>query len=303
MEAKHFKIKKILVPTDFSKTANNALSQAINTAKVAGAEIKLLHIIVPAVNIDATMTIPMGDLYYTKFQKNISARFKQLAASIKNETGIKVTYEVGYGIVHSEICSIAEEEKFDLIIMGTHGTSGVTEFFAGSNAAKVMGNAECPVITVQKKPVKKGFKNIVLPIRLERASRQKVDYAVELAKLFGSTVFIAGYTDRKDEASKDKIVLYVDQVQRYLDKLEIKNKPGLIYAPNFTKEMLKYAEKNKADLIAVMNENSFSLDQLIRGPYAKQFVNHSSIPVMGVPVQHDPDMLTYSPYLSGSLPE
>lgn len=61
-------------------------------------------------------------------------------------------------------------------------------------------------------------------------------------------------------------------------------------------------KKNKGDLIAVMNNNgTFSFDNLLKGPFAKQFVNHSDIPVMTIPLKEN-DELEYSPYLSGQMP-
>ena len=290
------------MPTDFSETAGNALKQAIFTARIAKAELKLLYVIRPEMNFEGNVPIPQGKVYYDKLKKALLTKLKNLASQIKKEYIIDVNYEVKSGIVHKQICATSEEENFDIIIMGTHGVSGVTEFFAGSNAYKVVAHAACPVITIQKKPERKGFRNIILPIRLERNSRQKVDYVVELAKLLSATVFITGFTAEKDKASQVKIKQYVRQVEKYLTKLEINYKSTLIFADNFTKEILLHAKKNKADLIAIMNENNFSLDQLVKGPYARQFVNHSAIPVMSVPVYSDPDLITYCPYLSGTLP-
>jgi nucleotide-binding universal stress UspA family protein len=297
-----FELKKILVPVDFSETSNNALKQAIFMAKAVKAELKLLYVISQAINFDTNIPTPQGEAYYERLKKALLIKFKRIASDISKENTIETDYEVRSGIVYKEICSAAEEFKADMIIMGTHGTSGVSEFFAGSNAGKVVAHAECPVITIRKKPERNGFKNIILPIRLEISSRQKVDYVVELAKISGSTVFIAGFTDEKNKSDQSKIKQYVKQVEKYLSKLNIKYKSTLIFEDNFTKEILLYAKSNKADLIAIMNENSFSLDQLLRGPYAKQFVNHSTIPILSVPVYSDPDLITYSPYLSGALP-
>ncbi len=298
----NFEINKILVPVDFSETSDNALRSAISIAHATKSELKLLYVISQAINFDANIPTPQGEEYYEKLKESLWLKFNRIVADIAKENKIVVNYEVRSGVVHKEICSVAEESKVDLIIMGTHGTSGVSEFFVGSNAGKVVANADRPVITIQTKPERKGFKNIILPIRLEVSSRQKVDYVVELARKFESTVFIVGFTEEKDEADQNKVKQYVHQVEKYLTKLNIPHTSSFIFEENFTKEILLFAQKNDADLIAIMNENNFSLDQLIQGPYATQFVNHSTIPVMSVPVFSDPDMLSYSPYLSGELP-
>ncbi|MBI2722306.1 MAG: universal stress protein [Bacteroidetes bacterium] len=294
---KKFTIQKILVPTDFSDTAANALKQAITIAKANNASIKLIHAVSSVYLTGSELTVPNSEAFYNKIQKTALDKLKAMAATV---SGIVVTYDVKMGGIENVINQTAKKEKFDLIIMGTHGTSGAKEFFIGSNAYKVVHNAVCPVITVQKK-IKNGFKNIILPIRLGLHSRQKVDYVVELAKIYGSTVHITGYTPDKNKDHLSKIKLYVKQVEGYLKKLGIAFNSSYIHDANFMKEILAHAKNTQADLIAIMNDNDFSLDQIITGPFAKQFVNHSDIPVLSIPVV-ETDNLSYSPYLSGVSP-
>lgn len=299
---KKFEVKKILVPFDFSETANIALRHAIFMARLAMAEIKLLYVIEPEMNFSATIPMPQTESYYDRLKKNLSTKLKHIANDIKKDSAVDVTYEIRFDRVSAQICDVAEGEDFDLILMGTHGVSGVTEFFAGSNASKVVTHSNCAVITVQKKLNSKGFRNIVLPIRAEPNSRQKVDYVVELAKIYSSMVYITGYAGNNNKKDQTTVKRYVKQVEKYLSALNINYKTDIITGENFIKEILTHAKNNKADLIAVMSDNDFTFDQLIRGPYAKQLVNHSKIPVLSVPVYSDPDLMAYSPYLSGALP-
>ncbi len=298
-----FKINKILVPTDFSETASNALKQAVSIASKANAEIELVHVILPGMNYEGNVPIPHGKSYNANLKKNIEKQLENIARQIRKDNTIKVSIKVVLGVPHKEICSIASEEEVDIIVMGTHGVSGVSEFFVGSNAAKIVASASCPVITIQKTPKTKGFKNIILPIRSEFNSRQKVDYVVEIARLFSSTILITGFADKKDKADQTKMKQYVKQVEKYLTKLKMKFNTTILIDDNFTKAILVYATKNKADLVAIMNEHDFTLDQVIKGPYAKQLVNHSSIPIFSIPVYSNPDMMSYSPYMSGAVYE
>ena len=218
---KKFEIKKILLPTDFSDTANNALQQAILLARLACAELKLLYVIEPEMNFSGTIPMPQNEAYYDRLKINLLDKLKKIVDNIADENGIKVTYETRFETVYKQICSVADDENFDLIVMGTHGTSGVSEFFIGSNASKVVSHANCPVITVQQKAATSGFKTIILPIRADIHSRQKVDYVVELAKLFTSTVIITGFADSTNEEEQIKVKQYVAQVEKYLLKLNI----------------------------------------------------------------------------------
>lgn len=297
---KKFEIKKILVPTDFSDTAENALKQAITLAKKNKASIKLLHAVSQVYITGSELTVPTSKAFYDKIRKTALAQLKTTAANLAEKNGVNISYEVKMGPIDEVIVTTANKEKFSIVIMGTHGASGLREFFIGSNAYKVVHNATCPIITVQKN-VRSGFKNIILPIRLGLHSRQKVDYVVELARIFNSTVHITGFTSDKNKDSRNKIKSYVKQVEKYLEELGIQYTSTAIFEDNFTKEILTYAKSRKADLIAIMNYNDFHFEQLITGPYAKQFVNHSDIPVLSVPVNVN-DEVSYTPYLSGVSP-
>lgn len=296
-----FKINNILFPTDFSETANIALKQAVFLAKTAKAKLHILHVVFPDMNFEGNAPVPHGKSYNDNLKNNVERILKKITNKIVKESAIDVSYEVKFGVVYEQICAVAEDDNIDIIVMGTHGASGVTEFFSGSNASKVSSHSNCQVITIQKDLNVNGFKKIILPIGLEAHSRQKVDYVIELAKLFSSTVSIVGFSDEKDKLTQSKVKQYVKQVEKYLLKLKINHNSSTIFKDNFVKEILLYAKQNKADLIATMSENDFSLDQLIKGSYSKQLVNHSDIPVLTVPVFSDPDLYTYSPHLSGAV--
>ncbi len=193
-----FKVKKILVPTDFSANSNRVLNQAITIAKASGAGIKLIHVVTPIVASESGSYDKSEERFHNAVGRKAGNLLKKLVAEKTKVSKISISYEVKIGSVYKTVCDTAKKDKIDLIVMGTHGTSGFKEFFAGSNAYKVVSHAACPVLTIQKAISENGFKNIVLPIRLDRSSRQKVDYAVEMAKLFGSTIHITGFTNDKN---------------------------------------------------------------------------------------------------------
>ena len=103
-----------------------------------------------------------------------------------------------------------------------------------------------------------------------------------MARLFDATISIVGYTDDKNESQQFKVKQYVEQVEKYLTKCNVKHTSTAIFADNFTKEILDYANKN--------------------GVYSEQFVNHSAIPILSIPVFTNPDMMTHGTYLVGDLP-
>jgi len=278
------KIKRILVPFDFSIHFSNALRQAIFMAKCFMAEIDLLHVVEPVYATPHYSGLMLSnDLFYTKLMKQAYKNLKQIAQEAEEREGIKINCKSSLNIAHQEILNYSKKRKTDLIIMGTHGVSGVTEFFAGSNACCVVSSAKCPVITVQKKTTTKGFKKTILPIRSEFNSRQKVNFVATLAKTFMSKIYIVGYTENLGKSEKIKTINYIKQVEGFLKRETISFESKIIKETNFTKAIIEHAGKRKADLIAVMTTHDFSLDQIFEGSYSQQFVNHSKIPVLSVP--------------------
>ena len=149
-------ISKILVPIDFSDYSKNALKYAVNFAKLFKAKIYLITVIEPAIYpADFSMgqvAIPSTDIDSTQ---RAEEGLKNLA---KNEIGSAVEVEtiIKTGKPFIEINETAAEKDIDLIIIATHGHTGVEHLLFGSTAEKVVRKAPCPVMTLRE-PIK-GFK-------------------------------------------------------------------------------------------------------------------------------------------------
>ena len=139
-------IKKILVPTDFSPESEKSLDYAVLTAKKFGARILLFHAIepFPYTTTDAFMVVDNSEAL-----KNIAESLIKNAAALLKKKGVPVTSSLSVGSPPREIVMKAEREKADLIIMGTHGRTGVEHVLLGSVAEKVIRLAKCPVLTIR----------------------------------------------------------------------------------------------------------------------------------------------------------
>jgi len=293
-------IKKILVPIDFSECSSNAIRQAVHLAQTFLSHIEIVHVITPVyiTPITSEMLIPYDNVNYKKMLKDAEKKLLKIAKEIQTHESVSVSVTTQLNVVYTGILERAKKINADLIIMGTHGTSGVKEFIAGSNAFRVVRDSGCPVLTIQKKIANNKIKNIVLPIRLEINSRQKVELVATLAKIYSAKILITGYLKDSDERDEQKVKQYCAQVEALLNKETIAFKTFLLKDKNFTKAIINHAKKQKADMVAVMTTHNFSLDQLLNGPYAEQFVNHSKIPILSVPDRISFDY-SYTPSLSG----
>ena len=282
---KTFKIEKILIPIDFSETAMKAIEHAAYIAQAFKAEIVLLHVIEKHWEhfniIQPELAVPQPSGLIPVVEKKLA----QIATDILTQYGVKSTTITSDGNIFSEIVAVSEEHNIDLIIMGTHGTKGFVEFFIGSNTYKVVTQASCPVLSIQKDADTVGFKNILLPIDNSLHSRQKVNHVIMLAKAFQSTIHIVGICDSDENTEMKKFELKIEQVENFIKKSNITCTRKIIVDGNPLRVTNNYAKTVNADLIVIMTDQDENITGKLLGTFAQQIVNHSLIPVMSIQPQ------------------
>ncbi len=148
-------INKVLVPIDFSDYSKSALRYAVNFAKSFNAEIILIYVVEPVIY---PPDFSMGQIAMPSINTEWDDRAKdELQKLAKSEIigAVKVKTIIKTGKPFVEIIETAKEENVDLIIIATHGRSGVEHILFGSTAEKVVRKAPCPVLTLRE-PIK-GF--------------------------------------------------------------------------------------------------------------------------------------------------
>ena len=110
------------------------------------------------------------------------------------------------GKVSQKIIEVSELISAKLIVMGTNGNpSEFSKKVIGSNAFRVVTHSSCPVITVKGKDHFKGCRNIILPLDLEKETKEKVSHALTLARLWGANVKVVSILKDKDEEAREKL--------------------------------------------------------------------------------------------------
>lgn len=144
------KIQRIVNPTDFSPTAGHASDYAAEIARTFGAELILLHVI-PELSYP-TRSFGMASAF-PHLQSELHTRAKEALEAERQRLGAatKVTIELRDGASHEQVLDCAKARKADLIVMGTHGHTGLAHLVLGSTAERVVRMAECPVMTVRAK--------------------------------------------------------------------------------------------------------------------------------------------------------
>ncbi len=271
----------ILVPTDFSEIAQNALGHALKIADVYKNEITLLNI----QDEGGLFGLFGSDEKMGLIKEAVDMKMdKLIAESAKSFPNVKINKRFETGKIYKVITEIAENENFDSIVMGTNGASGLQQI-TGSNASRVINYAKVPVVVVKDQSISnKGYEKIVLPIDLSRESRQKVTWAIHLAKRFNSVIHVI-YENSSNPEVKGRIFAAVNQTQDILSQNNanyiVRGLDEEKYQDSFAEDTLAYASEINADLIMIMTQQEKGFSEFLLGSYAQQIVNHSGkVPVM-----------------------
>ena len=143
-------IKSILVPTDFSKPSESALTYALALAHQFGARLTLLHVIEPIATPDFATSFPLA-IDNEKAKKFCEGVLTQTAEKFEIEPELLEKKLVRFGRPFNEIADAARTLKVDLIVIATHGYTGLKHTFLGSTAERVVRHAPCPVLVVRIK--------------------------------------------------------------------------------------------------------------------------------------------------------
>ena len=287
---KDFRIKKILIPYDFSETADLSLDHAVFMAKLLKAEITLLHIV-------ETLTFTSSIRHsLSGFEKKVETasneKLQELAHKLHTENGIIVNVLTDVGKIYKRIVHNAKQTHSDVIVMGTHGSTGGGSVI-GSNTSKVVMESDIPVISVQTHAKKIGFTKVVLPIDDSPESRQKVNVALEVAQYYNAHIFVVGLMQSNGADYQRKFRIKIEQVVEFLTEHGVACESKFVTGNDLAKMTLQTSNELDADLVIIMTEQEPSITGLLLGTYATKVVNQSKIPIMTVrPAEIDPDRIT-----------
>jgi nucleotide-binding universal stress UspA family protein len=144
------RLRRILHPTDFSRASGAAFARAVAMAKAERAELLLVHVLAPPVPIagEGYISPKIYDDLEASARQYGQKRLAALQAKAR-KVGVKATTLLLDGVAHEQIARAAKRKKADVIVIGTHGRTGLAKFFLGSVASRVVAAAPCPVLTVR----------------------------------------------------------------------------------------------------------------------------------------------------------
>ena len=276
---------KIVVGIDFSECSLNALAHAVTLAEKSNMEIVMIW-----VNKFSEESIlnHNNELIVT----GAKSHFSELIEKYRPVLGDRISYVIREGRVYDSINEFCKEINPLLVIIGTHGVSGFSEKWLGSNAYRMALMLETPVIIIRNViDVEKSLAKILLPIDSTVETRQKLPLTAKLAQCFDATVYVLGVHTSTLDDIENKVKSYVNQVATYLEERNVKYEVDEIYARNLVDDIINYADKIDANLLSIMDEQEHTLKNVFEGSYTLQLVTKSKCPVL---ISHMKSMFSLS---------
>ncbi|MEJ5302403.1 MAG: universal stress protein [Bacteroidales bacterium] len=273
------KSRIILVPVDFEKASLTALEQTFNLARLLKLEIVALYVFEET----GAFARFLGQDRSTEIVARISADLEELARQTEEKSGVKVTAMIEKGKPHDVILKKADELNALLIFMGT--TNSTDEEIVGTTTHKVVRSAKCPVITVRGVSYHDGCRTILLPLDLTAESRQKISWAVEIARLYKASIKTISVVTSSDPEIKQTLAIQQKQAKNFIEKLNIPCAAELIDAQGEkpVKIILDYIEQHpEIDLVVIMTQQELGIVDYFLDSEAQQIIRHSKVPVMSV---------------------
>ncbi len=303
-------IQRILFATDFSEGAGGAQRLAVSWTKQWRARLDILHVLElpPAISLEN----PPHRMYVDALRQQADRRLGELREHLVQD-GIHPNVRVEVGLPSRAIEEIARELNADLLVLGTHGRTGLDHLLIGSTAERVVRTAPCPVLTVRtpkQGEVEAGLpaaslsvdRDILVPVDFSDCSLDALEYAVQIAKTFGAGLtvlhvlepvfFGLDFTLRQIEERqqmRERAQSWLAEVERGLSSQGLRTAHKLIGGTP-KDAILSFAREQASGLgmIIMGTHGRRGLSHLVCGSVAEWIVRYASCPVLAVKSPTDP---------------
>jgi nucleotide-binding universal stress UspA family protein len=275
-------ITKIIITTDFSVFSENAFKTALAIAQRHHAEVTILHVMDKIDNLSISKSFQSFKDISTNQIRAIGKSLDMLAARIHKNTGLKISSKVIEGLPADKICAYAFQQKASLVVMGTHGISGVRELFMGSDAFKIVKHCSCPVLTVPSEWSKTSFGKVIFPVQLKPGSFEKYFYARSIIEKNNSELYILGLSERNKPGELKELTSLVDKVKLQLHNDRVKFQSAFSPCVNFSDKVVQVADEFSAELavVALNSEDDFNSSRF--SDFAQQLLHRLKIPLLTI---------------------
>lgn len=272
-------MKKILVPTDFSDCAMLAVEAAIRLAKTNGSEVHFLHYMsTPEDWLDSPSLYP--DV--TSKVDLIKEKLQQLMDKAESQ-GIRAAMEIRYNENADHVIQHVKGNHIDLVIMGSHGSRGMKEFFLGSNAQRVVRYSDVPVLIIKNELYLDDHSSIIFASDFTGSAMHSFLKVLEFAEILKAKIHLLyinmPHTFEDTWTVRDRMESFIFAASSQLAKAEI------IDAFDFEEGLARYCQEIGGGIVAMVTHGPRQgLSRVYQLALAEQIVNHVDLPFLSVKV-------------------
>jgi len=288
-------MKRILVPTDFSEQAEYAIQLACQIVKKTGGEVIALHVLDHTGLFDfsaGSSTYPMmgnpagldlDQQFLETLYDNADEKCDKFLKKHITE-GCKIEKKIKIGSAFHYITEEINEEKTDLVIMGSKGASGFEEVLIGSNTEKVVRHARCPVLTVKSEINIEAVNNIAFATSFKDEDSHVAEEIMKLQEIFNAKLHLVRVNTPNNFETSRKLM---ERAKYFVKENNISNYTINIYNDKVEEDgIIFFAQDIEADLIAIATHGHTGLVHLLSGSIAEDVVNHAQRPVWTFRLKH-----------------
>jgi nucleotide-binding universal stress UspA family protein len=274
-------MKKILIPTDFSNCAKNAISIGIQLAKKANAEIIFIHLL--STPVDWKNLRKEKEKNFPEVLKKIGQVKGELTLleNLAKQQNIKATSLLVYS--NKSVDEHINDYDHDFVVIGSHGTKGFKEVF-GSNAEKMVRHSSRPVLVIKPNTTRLNIEHIIFASTWDEKYQNQFKKGIEIAKLLNSKVHLLFVKEPNETRIPEEIISRMNEFMA--DFQELAYTTTIYDSINEEGGILQYAESINADLITLLTHGKSGFVQLISPSITESLVNHSKLPVLSINISH-----------------
>lgn len=272
-------MKKILFPTDFSETANNAFVYALKFANKLQAEVLVLHVYdLPPISYEghATAIVEVFETIELDKFENFKDQIPYLR-KIAEDNGleyIKMNHILKQGDLIHSIKEVVKDEAIDLVVMGTTGASGWQETFFGSNTGSAITNVRKNILSVPNEAKFDVIRNIAFTTRFREQDKKALYEVIPFAKMFNAKIKCLAVKTKNFEGNDEEIIAW---------KKEFENQPVeffIVPDDDVKQTIYDFLDNQHIDILSMVTYKRSFFEELFRQSLTQKMSYHSKIPIL-----------------------
>ena len=272
----------IILPTDFSKNANNAFTFAVELAKRNDRKIVVLH----TNHYDIAPSSIPPELELQQFRQ-LQIVTKEKLEQIQKEVlakGVDCKTAVEIGPLNDVLDEVSSRKRAKLIVMGTQGASGLKETFLGSNTGNAINHTKTPILAIPENYSFNDFEKVVFTTNYERRSAMDFKHLIQMIELFRSNIKILHIANGDLSYAEEEKLLnkFENEMKEKYPSVNISSQ--LMYGEETENIMTDFIKREHVNLVCFTTKHRSLLERIFGKPsVTKKMIYHSSVPILAFP--------------------